>query len=422
MRWILIALGAAACGGGSDTGTDAAVLPDAPSTTPTIANVWVDLDGGSCTRSATPAEYVDADACGSFDAAWDVASAGDTIVVKAGTYGPQSITGGKASETHIIGEPGTRTGKLEIPTATHLTLGTMIADSADTHDGAIEVGADDVTLRGVSIYGAFTRIYVDGVRFAWHGGSVGEDGTTGGARRCSEGDSEPVWLSGDNATIDGVRFNPQKAAFDDSTCGSDNVFHLENIRIQGAANVTVKSSWFLPGSDAGSGHIFITTTAPDDVQPTGFRLENNVMEPVEGSFVLQQHSNVQSCADYVIAYNTLHQELLFQCGTTAGMQWIGNLGPKGGAGCDGTYVRNVWQHDVDVACGSDTWVDGPRYEVSMLGLAADGQHLAAGSPAIDAAEMPGDSDYCTGALGSLDREGNGRPAGGACDAGAHELH
>jgi hypothetical protein len=56
------------------------------------------------------------------------------------------------------------------------------------------------------------------------------------------------------------------------------------------------------------------------------------------------------------------------------------------------------------------------YEIGNLGIAPDGVHLDAGSPAIDA----GESDYCTGALGAVDREGNPRPLGRTCDAGPHE--
>ena len=71
---------------------------------PGTANLWVDPSGGSCLRSALSAIYSDLNACGSFDAAWDAASAGDTIRVTNGIYPPQNITGDKAFDTFIIGE------------------------------------------------------------------------------------------------------------------------------------------------------------------------------------------------------------------------------------------------------------------------------------------------------------------------------
>ena len=394
-----------ACGGGTGT-----------------ANLWVDTSGGTCARSATPVAYSDASACSSFDAAWDAASAGDTIRVKAGTYGPQTISGARSSETRILAESGTKIGKLAATTANFLTVENLIVDVGSVHGSgnAGQFGASNVTLRDVSFHGTYVSIEVGGDNFTWQRGSLGQDGTTGGVRTCAAGDNQPVWLDGDNATFDGVRWNPQRASLNDPTCGSDNSFHMESLRVQGARNTTVRNSWFLAGSDVGSGHIFITTTSPQAEQPTGFRLENTVLEPVNGSYVLQQHANVQSCATYVLAYNTFHQDLLWSCGTTTGMQWIGNLGPKSDLDCDGTYVKNVWQNDTNSACGSDKWVAGPRWGTGNLGINADRQHLNAGSPAIDAGEAPAASDYCTGALGSADRDGQTRPAGSACDAGADE--
>ena len=41
-----------------------------------VANLWVDTNGGSCTRLASPGAYVDAQACVSADAAYGAASNG----------------------------------------------------------------------------------------------------------------------------------------------------------------------------------------------------------------------------------------------------------------------------------------------------------------------------------------------------------
>jgi hypothetical protein len=54
-----------------------------------MANLWIDRNGGSCLRSARPAAYSDAAACANFNAAWQAASAGDTVRVQAGNYGNQ---------------------------------------------------------------------------------------------------------------------------------------------------------------------------------------------------------------------------------------------------------------------------------------------------------------------------------------------
>ena len=55
------------------------------------ANLWVDTSGGSCVRSAAGGAYVDAQACGSLNAAYAAASGGDTINVRCGSYGGQTI-------------------------------------------------------------------------------------------------------------------------------------------------------------------------------------------------------------------------------------------------------------------------------------------------------------------------------------------
>lgn len=58
-----------------------------------LANLWVDTNGGTCTRQATAAAYVDAAACASFQAAHTAANCGDTVGIAAGAYGAQSVSG-----------------------------------------------------------------------------------------------------------------------------------------------------------------------------------------------------------------------------------------------------------------------------------------------------------------------------------------
>lgn len=55
---------------------------------PLLANVWVDTNGGTCTRSATPVAYNDAAACGTLQAAADkvVNNSCDVVAVRDGTY------------------------------------------------------------------------------------------------------------------------------------------------------------------------------------------------------------------------------------------------------------------------------------------------------------------------------------------------
>ncbi len=50
------------------------------------ANIWVDSDGGACTRTSSVGSYVDANACSTFQNAYNLAQSGDTVNVKCGNY------------------------------------------------------------------------------------------------------------------------------------------------------------------------------------------------------------------------------------------------------------------------------------------------------------------------------------------------
>ena len=57
------------------------------------ANLWIDADGGTCTRQGTAAAYSDLLACPTFSAAYDAANAGDSVRVKQGSYPTQTFDG-----------------------------------------------------------------------------------------------------------------------------------------------------------------------------------------------------------------------------------------------------------------------------------------------------------------------------------------
>ncbi|MFL5947516.1 MAG: hypothetical protein ACJ743_03555, partial [Gaiellaceae bacterium] len=66
--------------------------PPPPPPLGTQANLWVDPNGGSCTRSATPAAYSDPAACASSEAAAAQAQAGDSVYYVSGSYEDERIT------------------------------------------------------------------------------------------------------------------------------------------------------------------------------------------------------------------------------------------------------------------------------------------------------------------------------------------
>lgn len=408
--------------------------PTAPGCTPPssgpTANVWVDLrgnDAGSnCARTATKTnpDSNGVTLCKSIGAAWGKAQAGDTIRLVAGTYSTPTISGSKTSETFIIGEDGTKISGSFNPQANYMTLENVIVDVGSAHGDSIKIGGQNITFKDVSLYGPTVAMSVDGSNFTWKDGSLGQDGTIGGTRNCagsngqSVGDAEPITVNANNATIDGVRFNPQKADVDNANptagCGDGN-FHLENVRVEGAQNVTIKNSWFLPGSDAGSGHIFVTNWQPSATASSGLKLINNIFEPVNGSYAVQMHSNVQTC-NFTFGYNTFYQGMLIACTNPSGNIWIGNTGAY--PGCSGTHTKNVFYSSSAFTCGSDTRVSGSS--MSSLNLASGGRLTSASTALINGAEAGTGSDFCVGAQMGRDIDGDTRPQGAGCDAGADE--
>lgn len=76
---------------GSSTARSSATMVVKAAVAVGTANVWVDANGGTCVRRASPGGYVDAQACASLNAAYRAAQGWDTIDVRCGTYASQTI-------------------------------------------------------------------------------------------------------------------------------------------------------------------------------------------------------------------------------------------------------------------------------------------------------------------------------------------
>ena len=385
------------------------------------ANIWVDRNGGSCARSEQRGAYRDRAACGSIDAAWGACRPGDTIVLKGGVYGPQTITGDKAAPgCAVTGEGGTTIGAL-VTKGAFFRLNNVTVDVGDARRSGWDDSASNVTLTNVSLHGPFVSVEISGAsHVSWIGGELGIAGQSGGRRVCGD-DAEPLQIeSADHITIDRIRFHPQSVDPTPNSC-SANGFHLEMVRIDGGTSfVTIRNSTFDSGDQSGTASVFITEPGGDE-DPHDLTFENNLFgtndSPV-GAFDV--HANVEVCRNFTFAYNTfLVSTGAFQCNSMENAKWIGNLGTNSASSsCSGESIGNVWQDSSKGDCGSDTWVSGARGATDKLGLGGpDGFHLMPGSPAIDAGESSG---YCTTGLGSRDHDGRRRQLGIRCDAGALE--
>ena len=320
--------------------------PPPPSTG--LANVWVDTNGGTCADSATAVAYSDAAACGPvFDTGWDKLAAGDSARVRPGAYGQQVITGNKTAPTFIIGDAGvTISGStptscgyqdgLVCANASYLNLNNMTINAGSTHgqSSGSEINGTNVTFDHVNLHGSFVSLYPRGQNFTWRVGSLGQDGVNGGQRSCNTGDGEPVWIesSAAGATLDQIRFNSMSAS--GAACsGSVDGFHLEYVRVQSTQNVTISNSVFVAdagsGNGAGSGKIFITSGSSSSSAANGLKLLGNNFAPVNGSYSIQTHANVQNANGWQIKNNTFAQPVMSP--NLAAGAACGNTGPVAAA-------------------------------------------------------------------------------------------
>jgi hypothetical protein len=396
-------------GTGSDAGVDGFVAPAG------TAHLWVDLDGGSCERSATPAEYADAAACSSFQAAYDAAIGGDTVRVRAGSYGPQSAGGTKTPSITFVGDAGTQ----------------VVSARPEVGLQGLSLGGN-VTISGVNAGGDEPFVYIGGENSTWRDSRLLESSDDDTKARGSQlaGTPEPILIYTDestpirNAALVNVVIEPQHICTPgQGTCGAGDVYHLESIRIdQNVDGVLIDRVTFIAGGEDNTALIFITTPSQSTPNPKNITIQNSIFGAAQGSYAIVG-GGFRACEGWTFAYNTFAQERSLECQDGSSIQWIANIGPKSpsGANCTPgtTWTKNHWQwssNSSNCSGNTDVWIEGDNFSTNALGLDAD-MHVMAGSPVIDAAE----ATYCTGKLGAVDRDGDPRPTGAACDAGADEL-
>jgi hypothetical protein len=360
------------------------------------ANLWIDNNGGACARQSTAAAYSDGSACASMQAALAACAAGDTIRMKAGTYGAQTITATKASPgCTIIAEVTTSlTGKLN-------TAGSWY-EIQNINGAGWEAAGSNITCRGCNFSGAQVDWGSGATNVSWLGGSLRNFSCGSG---CDHGMG--IYTLGSNLLIDGVTFDNIRGT------GAAQGQHFEVIRVDGNINgLTIRKSTFT-NNQTNTSTIFFSTW--NGYKPKNITIENSFFGN-SGDAYFHFNQNLQNqgtCENWTFRYNTFTgpQGLLAESGMCTGYSnvvWLGNLAPRG-SGCVGSAFRNnVWYGSSGAACGSADKV------VTSSGLGGpNGFYLTAGSLAIDAGGSGAD---CV----ATDHDGNSRAVGARCDAGAHE--
>jgi hypothetical protein len=362
------------------------------------ANLWIDTTGGSCARAATPGAYVDASACSSMQAAVAACSPGDTIRMREGTYGSQTITTSRvAPGCTVIGEttaPGVKIGGLA-------TRGSWFEAQNISGSGWDIAGAvpDHVTCRNCNM--GYTE-WRAGSNISWIGGRLGDVSLVTDGALVVEGCDGAVT----NGTIDGVTFDNIKR---NGAAGQ----HTEVVRIDdNVTGFTIKNSRFTNTNRTNSSTILIGRKGVCGGTAANVTLENNFFDNNADNQLVLNFGGAPSyalCTGLKLNYNTfINGESLFppaNCSNPSAATVTGNLGPKPGDCNASKYDNNVWTGGT---CGASD------LSVASLGLTGDGFHLSSGS----AARANGSPTVCP----ATDNDGDLRPGigSGTCDAGADQ--
>ena len=369
------------------------------------ANLWIDNSGGSCTRQSTAAAYSDAAACASIQAAVSACVAGDTIRMKAGTYGAQTITAIKTSPgCTVIAEAATKIGSL----TTHGTWYEVqnVTGTGWNISNSGGVGTNNITCRNCNFSGNSGIWWTANgySNISWIGGSLRNYSTAVNSQAFAiwSGEAAGGSTTARNILVDGV-------TFDNIVNTGGNANHFETLRVDGNVNgLTLRNSTFTNNVTSTS-IIFFTTFR--GTKPQNITLENNFFGGLGTAYyTLNMNFQGSSCSNWTLRYNTfLNTALAGGNCSYSNVVWVGNLGPRGN--CEGSAFRsNVWYGNSGATCS------GTDRVVTSSGLGgANGFHLTANSPAIDAG---GSGSDCI----ATDHDGNRRPTGVRCDAGAHEYN
>lgn len=376
------------------------------------AHVWVDGSGGSCLRQATAGAYVDAQACGSLDAAYQAAAAGDMVRIKGGSYGDQTINvkSGAAGPNRVFAAAS--------------------GETVSFHD-VTEEDADYVTLQGpMTLHRldltATLNAVVDGLTIAYNytdqidpivfigGKSTGGRTSNGVVIRNSDisgaWDQKNVMIDDSGGSVSNVLLDRNDIH---SQKMSDASVHMECLWITDADGVTVRGNrvWGCHGT----GDVIIGNSAGGP-GATNILFENNVFETsystgtdeccTATAFTIQ--TGAFPASTWTFQYNLFESPVVWQPGMTV----RGNLGIGGSCASGVAFAYNLW---TDIDCGTDTKNTAALNASQFVNSAAHNWRPAGvTSSQIDRGDP--------GTYPSTDADSLNRPTGNAPDAGAYEYH
>jgi hypothetical protein len=443
---LLLAAPAAAPAAGISVFVGSATIP--VTLDPEQANIWVDDDDGTCFRSATHIDYVDASACGSISEAWQAATNGDLIYVmpKTGGYtgsgndlGSRGGQGSPMTTIEVAPDTTVRLIEASISGANWLTLSgfEIVNDQSITSTNnqvlditsSDEIVVEDIYLNAnIGSYEGGTRRVRDGIGI---NGNVDDllisDSTLIGSVAPLANGAEDAGGKGiiiqDSAGTTGpnsdVRIIHNRIG--EQTQG-DGLDHMECLWIASVTPFTLSRNHFHDCTLNAINGTFGQTAEPDN-----YTFENNVFEVADAGVggIPPTFDGINSNRNnWDFRFNYFGVAIFSHQGSTGtGSELTGNIGVHGnGLGCwsGATYTYNRWS---DMDCSS-----GGSGDVQDANAANSTTYYTA--PKAGEALGPGDYSPASGSAPQInaggptcplvDIDGNPRPFGAACDAGPYE--
>lgn len=280
-----LAVGAVAAiplGSSSGGGIDVLIgsTPTATSSETNTANLWIDTNGGTCTRQSTAGAYVNAQACANVAVAYAAASAGDVVRVVGTSYTDTQFSGDpsngqinvtpKVSGPAVVFQPELGStlnvvGDIDILSGSWMEFRDITAGNTSTHRFGLY-------MRHNATHISFLRVHV--FSFTIRGASditatdseVGPNSSTTGDISFWTGDPGGGGHA-NNITLDNVNWHDIYSA--------TTADHTDSIAIDDTDNITIRNSYFngcenycmIFGNDTNTGgsadHVLIENTRFD---------------------------------------------------------------------------------------------------------------------------------------------------------------